>query len=69
MIHGFASHVKGPGGVLSEKVGMGMCGPDRVFFPPLRFTNGPFLFENWFRYWSRFCKMHNFQLIFPLVYL
>ena len=31
-----------PGGVLSGKVGTGMCGPDRVPFLPLRFTNGPF---------------------------
>ena len=29
-------------GVLSGKVGTGMCGPDRVPFRPLRFTNGPF---------------------------
>ena len=28
------------GGVLSGKVGTGMCGPDRVLFRPLRFTNG-----------------------------
>ena len=31
-----------PGGVLSGKVGTGMCGPDRVLLQPLRFTNGPF---------------------------
>ena len=31
-----------PRGVLSGKVGMGMCGPDRVPFRPLRFTYGPF---------------------------
>ena len=24
----------------------------------------PFLFENWFRYRLRFCKIHNFQGIF-----
>ena len=30
------------GGVLSGKVGTEMCGPDRVLFRPLRFTNGPF---------------------------
>ena len=29
-----------PRGVLNGKVGTGMCGPDRVLFPPLRFTNG-----------------------------
>ena len=31
-----------PGGVLSGKVGTGMCGPDRVLFRALRFCNGPF---------------------------
>ena len=31
-----------PRGVLSGKVGMGMCGPDRVLFRALRFCNGPF---------------------------
>ena len=30
------------GGVLSGKVGTGMCGPDRVLFQALRFCNGPF---------------------------
>ena len=49
------------GGIYSGKVGTGMCGPDRVHFRPLRFTNGPFLFENWLRYRSRFCKMLNFR--------
>ena len=29
-------------GVLSGKVGTGMCGLDRVHFRPLRFINGPF---------------------------
>ena len=32
----------GSGGVLGGKVGTGMCGPDRVLFRPLRFTNAPF---------------------------
>ena len=30
------------GGLLSGKVATGMCSPDRVPFPPLRFTNCPF---------------------------
>ena len=35
----------GPGGgVLSGKVGTGMCGPDRVLFRALRFCNGPFFY-------------------------
>ena len=29
----------GGGGVLSGKVGTGMCGPDRVLFRALRFCN------------------------------
>ena len=29
-------------GILSGKVGTGMCGPDRVLFRSHRFTNGPF---------------------------
>ena len=45
------------GGVLSGKVGMGMCSPDRVPFWPLKFTIDPFLFENLFRYRSHCCKM------------
>ena len=49
------------GGVLSGKVGTGMCGPDRVFFGLSGFPMAPFLFENWFRYRSLFCKMHNFR--------
>ena len=32
------------GGVLSGKVGTGMCGPDRLLFRPLRFSNGPFFY-------------------------
>ena len=34
----------GGGGVLSGKVDTGMCGPGRVPFWPLRFTNGPLFF-------------------------
>ena len=34
--------LKPGGGVLSGKVGTGMCGPDRVLFRALRFCNGPF---------------------------
>ena len=38
----FLCHIIGPGGVLSGKVGTGMCDPDRVPFRSLRFTNRPF---------------------------
>ena len=47
-------------GVLNGKVSTQLCGSDRVPFRPLRFTNGPFSFEN---YKLRFCKMFNF---FPI---
>ena len=30
------------GGILTGKLGMGMCCPERVPFQPLRFTHGPF---------------------------
>ena len=33
-------------GVLSGKVGTGMCGPDRVLFRALRFCNGPLFYLN-----------------------
>ena len=56
-------------GVLSGKVSTGMCGPDRVLFGLSGLPMTPFLFEKWFRYRSHFCKMQNFQWIFPLVYL
>ena len=54
-----------PRGVLrhvSGKVCKGMCGPDRVLFQPLRFTNRPFLFQNWFGYTHT--KMLNFLRFF-----
>ena len=52
--------------VLSGKVGTGICGPDRVLFRPLRLTNGPFLFENWFRYRLRFLQNTQFSMILSL---
>ena len=36
------SNISYTGGVLSGKVGTGMCSPVRVFFRALRFCNGPF---------------------------
>ena len=42
---GLYSTLKGVGlrgGALSEKVGKGMCGPERVPFQPVRFINDPF---------------------------
>ena len=60
----------GPQGGGHLVVGTRMHNPDRVPFWPLKLTNGPFfLFENWFRYILRFCKMLRFLSIFPLVYL
>ena len=58
-IHSALVEARNPG-LLNGKVGVGTCGPDRVPCRPLRFTNGPFLFENWFRYGSRYCKMLKF---------
>ena len=55
------SPIRSRGRVLSGKVGMGMCGPDRVLFGLSGLPMAPFLFENWFRYRSHFCKMLNFQ--------
>ena len=52
-------------GVLSGKVGTGMCGQIGCFFGLSGFPMAPFWFENWFRYRSHFCKMHNFRWIFP----
>ena len=40
----FWPSLPGGGGVLSGKVGTGMCSPDRVPFRPLRFTNGSFFY-------------------------
>ena len=48
-------------GVLSGKVDTGTCSPNRVPFRPLGISMTPlFLFGNWFRYRSHFCKMLNF---------
>ena len=51
----------GGGGVLSGKVGTGMCGDIGCFFGPSGLPTAPFLFENWFRYRSCFCKMLKFR--------
>ena len=62
--------VKFSRGVLCGKVGTWMCGPDRVPFWLLRFTNGPLLYLKIGLDVGRFfCKMLNFSWIFPLVYL
>ena len=56
-----SSHLESSGGVLSGKVGTGMCGPDRRLFGLSGLPMAPFLFENWFGYRSHFCKIHNFH--------
>ena len=53
------------GGVLSGKVGTGMCAQIGCFFGLSGFPMAPFLFENWFRNRSYFWKMHTFRWIFP----
>ena len=62
---------EGPGGgVLSVKVGTGMCGPDRVLFRPLRFSNGPFFYLKIGLDIGRiFAKRIIFVEFFLLVYL
>ena len=59
----------GGGGYLVERWVRGCAAQIRCFFGLSGLPMAPFLFENWFRYRSRFCKMHNFLWIFPLVYL
>ena len=51
-------------GVLSRKVGTRMCGPDRAPCWPLRFTNGPFLFENWLDIGRVLAKCWIFDVFF-----
>ena len=57
------------GGYLVERWVRGCAAQIGCFFGLSGFAMAPFLFENWFWYRSRFCKMHNFRWIFPLVYL
>ena len=40
---------------------MGMWDQIGCFFGLSGLPMAPFLFENWFRYRSRFCKMHSFR--------
>ena len=56
-------------GYLVERWVRGCVAQIGCFFGLSGFPMAPFLFENWFRYRLRFCKMHNFRWIFPLVYL
>ena len=58
----------GAGGYLVERWVRGCAAQIGCFFGISGLPMAPFLFENWFRYRSRFCKMHNFRWIFPLVY-
>ena len=48
------------GGYLVERWVRGCAAQIGCFFGLSGFAMAPFLFENWFRYRSRFCKMHNF---------
>ena len=65
----FSLFVLGGGGYLVERWVRGCAAQIGCFFGLSGFAMAPFLFENWFWYRSRFCKMHNFRWIFPLVYL
>ena len=65
----FALETRG-GGVLSGKVGTGMCGPDRVLFRPLRFSNCPLFYLKISLNIGRiFAKCIIFVEFFLLVYL
>ena len=52
---------RGGGGYLVERWVRGCAAQIGCFFGLSGFAMAPFLFENWFRYRSRFCKMHNFR--------
>ena len=62
-------YIPGGGGGGGEGGLRGCAAQIGCFFGLSSLPMAPFLFENWFRYRSRFCKIHNFQWIFPLVYL
>ena len=49
------------GGYLVERWVRGCAAQIGCFFGLSGFAMATFLFENWFRYRSRFCKMHNFR--------
>ena len=49
------------GGYLVERWVRGCAAQIGCFFGLSGLPMAPFLFENWFRYRSRFCKMHKFQ--------
>ena len=53
------------GGYLVERWVRGCAAQIGCFFGLSGFPMAPFLFENWFRYRSHFCKIHNFRWIFP----
>ena len=53
-----------PGGLVERWV-RGCAAQIGCFFGRSGFPMTLFLFENWFRYRSHFCKMHNFRWIFP----
>ena len=55
------THISTPGGYLVERWVRGCVAQIGCFFGLSGFAMAPFLFENWFRYRSRFCKMHNFR--------
>ena len=48
-------------GYLVERWVRGCAAQIGCFFGLSGFSMAPFLFENWFRYRSHFCKMHNFR--------
>ena len=55
------TEIRGGGGYLVERWVRGCAAQIGCFFGLSGFVMAPFLFKNWFRYRSRFCKMHNFR--------
>ena len=49
------------GGYLVERWIRGCAAQIGCFFGLSGLPMAPFLFDNWFRYRSHFCKIHNFQ--------
>ena len=56
--------LKRGGGYLVERWVRGCAAQIGCFFGLSFLPMAPFLFENWFRYRSRLCKMHNFRWFF-----
>ena len=61
---GYHCQITGGGGYLVERWVRGCAAQIGCFFGLSGLPMAPFLFENWFRYRSRFWKKHNFLMNF-----